>query len=93
MTREDHEQRGRGWEYSGLHVLADDDPRWLLDPVAQARAACRGGAPVIQLRAKRATDQQVLAWAREIRWITRESSGRCMVSIRRWISSMVRHVS
>ena len=54
----------------GLFVLADDDPRWPHGPVAQARAACAGGASVVQLRAKHATDRQALAWAREIRGIT-----------------------
>jgi thiamine-phosphate pyrophosphorylase len=57
----------------GLHVLADDDPRWRCDPVAQARAACAGGAAVVQLRAKRAIDRDALAWCRAIRAITRES--------------------
>jgi len=52
---------------AGLHVLADDDPRWKWDPVEQARAACAGGAAVVQLRAKRATDRQILAWAEPIR--------------------------
>ena len=47
----------------GLHVLADDAPHWKHDPVEQARAACRGGASVVQLRAKRATDRETLAWA------------------------------
>jgi thiamine-phosphate pyrophosphorylase len=55
----------------GLLVLADDDPRWRWDPVEQARAACAGGARVVQLRAKRAGDRQALAWAREIRRETR----------------------
>jgi thiamine-phosphate pyrophosphorylase len=54
-------------------VLADDDPRWGLDPVAQARAACAGGAAVVQLRAKRAIDRDALAWCGEIREITRAS--------------------
>lgn len=58
---------------SGVHVLADDDPRWGRDPVAQARAACEGGASVVQLRAKRATDTDALAWARRIRTVTREA--------------------
>jgi thiamine-phosphate pyrophosphorylase len=58
-------------DFSGLHVLADDDPRWKHDPIAQARAACEGGARVVQLRAKRATDSQALAWGREIRALTR----------------------
>jgi thiamine-phosphate pyrophosphorylase len=58
-------------DFAGLHVLADDDPRWKHDPVAQARAACVGGARAVQLRAKRATDSQALAWGREIRGLTR----------------------
>lgn len=59
--------------FCGLHVLADDDPRWAHDPVRQARAACRGGASVVQLRAKHATDRDALAWAREIRAATRDA--------------------
>jgi thiamine-phosphate pyrophosphorylase len=59
--------------YRGLHVLADDDPRWKCDPVEQARAACAGGASVVQLRAKNATDRIALGWARELRRITREA--------------------
>lgn len=51
----------------GLYVLCDDDPRWPHDPVEQARAALAGGACVVQLRAKRATDRQALAWAESIR--------------------------
>ena len=57
--------------FSGLHVLADDHPRWKHDPVTQARAACQGGASVVQLRAKHATDREALAWARAIREQTR----------------------
>jgi len=56
----------------GLHVLADAAPGWRHDPVAQARAACEGGARVVQLRAKSATDREALAWGREIRALTRE---------------------
>jgi thiamine-phosphate pyrophosphorylase len=51
----------------GLYVLCDDDPHWRLDPVEQARAALAGGARIVQLRAKRATDAQTLAWAESIR--------------------------
>ncbi len=58
---------------TGLHVLADDAPRWRQDPVEQARAACRAGADVIQLRAKHATDAETLAWSRAIRSETRET--------------------
>ncbi len=57
----------------GLHVLADDAPHWKHDPVEQARGACRGGAHVVQLRAKGATDREALAWARAIRALTRRS--------------------
>lgn len=57
--------------WSGLHVLADDDPRWSIDPVAQGEAACRGGADVVQLRVKHATDREALALARRLREITR----------------------
>lgn len=58
---------------AGLHVLADDSPTWPRDPVEQARAACAGGAAVVQLRAKRATDGEALRWAREIRKLTRDA--------------------
>ena len=57
--------------WAGLHVLADDDPRWPIDPIAQARAACEGGASVVQLRAKRTGDAEALRWASEIRSMTR----------------------
>jgi thiamine-phosphate pyrophosphorylase len=56
----------------GLMVLADDAPNWKIDPIEQARAACEGGASVVQLRAKRATDSVALEWAEAIREITRE---------------------
>jgi len=52
-------------------VLADDAPAWKVDPVEQARAACEGGASVVQLRAKRAPDSLVVEWAEAIRAITR----------------------
>ncbi len=55
----------------GLFVLADDDPRWRHAPAVQARAACEGGARVVQLRAKRATDRETLEIAAEIRALTR----------------------
>jgi thiamine-phosphate pyrophosphorylase len=59
--------------FSGLHVLADDDPRWPQGPVDQAEAACAGGASVIQLRIKHATDSQALEWAQAIRSMTRHA--------------------
>ena len=59
--------------WGGLHVLADDDPRWPRDPVDQALAACAGGAAVVQLRAKLATDRAALAWGEAIRAATRRA--------------------
>jgi thiamine-phosphate pyrophosphorylase len=69
-------------EFAGLHVLADDDPRWPHDPVAQGRAACVGGARVVQLRAKRAPDAQALAWGRELRALTRSAGVALVVNDR-----------
>ncbi|MCH2172126.1 thiamine phosphate synthase [Myxococcota bacterium] len=66
----------------GLHVLADDDPRWPWSPIEQARAACDGGASVIQLRTKHSTDRQTLAWATAIREITRRSGALFFVNDR-----------
>jgi thiamine-phosphate diphosphorylase len=57
----------------GLHVLADDAPHWKHAPVKLAEAACRGGASVVQLRAKLATDREALAWAARIRELTRRA--------------------
>jgi len=71
-----------GEGFTGLHVLVDDDPRWRRDPVAQARAACEGGAPVVQLRTKHASDRQALAWARQIRKLTRECGARFVMNDR-----------
>jgi thiamine-phosphate pyrophosphorylase len=67
---------------AGLHVLADDDPRWKHDPVEQARAACAGGAAVVQLRAKGAIDREALAWCRAIRPITRNAGALFIVNDR-----------
>lgn len=72
----------RGDAYRGLHVLVDDDPRWGRDPVEQARAACLARVPVVQLRAKRAGDRTALAWAREIRALTRATGSRFVVNDR-----------
>ena len=66
----------------GLHVLADDDPRWPHGPAAQARAACAAGAAVVQLRAKRATDREALALAAEIRAATRACGALFLVNDR-----------
>lgn len=66
----------------GLHVLADDDPRWRHDPVAVARAACAGGAAVVQLRAKHATDGETLRLAEAIRALTREAGALLFVNDR-----------
>ena len=69
-------------DYHGLHVLVDDDPRWESDPLEQARAACAGGAAVVQLRAKHSTDRRVLEWAGAIRALTRAAGARFVVNDR-----------
>lgn len=63
-------------------MLVDDDPRWGRDPVEQARAACRARVPVVQLRAKHAKDETTLAWAREIRALTRAAGSRFVLNDR-----------
>jgi thiamine-phosphate pyrophosphorylase len=67
---------------SGLHVLADASPRWKHSPVEQARAACAGGASAVQLRAKAATDREVLGWAAEIRRLTERAGALFLVNDR-----------
>jgi thiamine-phosphate pyrophosphorylase len=69
----DARRAAAGDRLHGLHVLADDAPRWKHDAPEQARAACRGGASVVQLRAKLASDRDALCWATEIRAATRET--------------------
>ncbi len=71
-----------GGEFAGLHVLADDGPAWRWSPVEQAQAACDGGARVVQLRAKFATDRQTLAWGEAIRAATRRAGLRFVVNDR-----------
>ena len=63
-------------------MLVDDDPRWGCDPVEQARNACAAGVPVVQLRAKHATDRQCLEWARAIRALTHDSGTRFVLNDR-----------
>jgi thiamine-phosphate pyrophosphorylase len=72
----------RGRAFLGLHVLVDDNPRWRSNPVDQTRNACAAGAPVVQLRAKHATDRQCLEWATEIRALTRAAGARFVVNDR-----------
>ena len=72
----------REGSFLGLHVLVDDDPRWPRGPVEQARAACEGGAPVVQLRVKHTADREALTWAREIRELTRATRSRFVVNDR-----------
>ena len=74
--------KGRSSAVRGLYVLCDDDPRWPHDPVEQARAALAGGARVVQLRAKRATDAQALAWAEAIRALAQAHGALCFVNDR-----------
>ena len=68
--------------FAGLHVLCDDDPRWPIPLLEQARAACRGGASVLQLRAKHTPDRVLLEWACELRQWTREVGASLVVNDR-----------
>jgi thiamine-phosphate pyrophosphorylase len=68
--------------FHGLHVLADDDPRWPVGPVEQAKHACAGGASVVQLRVKHATDREALVWGRAIRELTHEAGVRFVLNDR-----------
>jgi thiamine-phosphate pyrophosphorylase len=60
----------------------DDDPRWARDPVEQAASACAAGVSVVQLRAKHATDEEILRWAHAIRRLTRAAGTRFVVNDR-----------
>ncbi len=68
--------------FDGLHVLADDDPHWPVGPVEQAKRACAGGASVVQLRVKHATDREALVWGRAIRELTRNAGIRFVLNDR-----------
>lgn len=59
--------------FAGLHVLADDDPRWRWSPLEQAQAACDHGAAAVQLRVKHATDREALRLGERIREATRRA--------------------
>lgn len=67
---------------AGLYFLADDDPRWPQDPVAQAHAALAAGARVVQLRAKHATDAQAIAWGEAIARLAHAHGALCFVNDR-----------
>lgn len=68
--------------FHGLHVLADDNPHWRVGPIEQARHACAGGASVVQLRVKNATDREALVWGRAIRELTRKAGVRFVMNDR-----------
>lgn len=68
--------------FAGLHVLCDDDPRWPRSLLEQARAACDGGAQVLQLRAKHTPDRALLELARQVRVLTRDAGALLVVNDR-----------
>ena len=80
MTRSPSETRRS--PFAGLHVLVDDDPRWTWNPLQQARAACEGGASVVQLRAKFLNDQEILQLGRSIRQLTQSARVRFVMNDR-----------
>jgi len=62
--------------------LVDDGTQWARTPTAQAELACRGGARVIQLRCKHATDAEIVALGLEIRAVTRRYGARFVMNDR-----------
>ncbi|MEE3326834.1 MAG: thiamine phosphate synthase [Myxococcota bacterium] len=68
--------------FEGLHVLVDDDPRWTWDPLEQTRAACEGGASVVQLRAKFLNDRETVELGKSIRELTRNAGIQFVVNDR-----------
>jgi len=62
--------------------LVDDGTQWTRTPTAQAELACRGGARVIQLRCKHATDAEIVTLGREIRAVTRRYGARFVMNDR-----------
>ena len=65
-----------------LTVLLDPEVGASDDLAALCQAVLRGGADVVQLRAKRASDRERLAWARELREMTREHDALLIVNDR-----------
>lgn len=76
------ESQRRGERFAGLHVLCDDDPRWPISLLEQARAACAGGAAVLQLRAKHTPDRMLLEWAQDVRRWTLEAGAALVINDR-----------
>ena len=72
----------RGLAQARLCVLLDPEAAQGDDLAAVGRAALRGGAEVIQLRAKRATDRERLAWARDLREATRQHGALLIINDR-----------
>lgn len=68
--------------FQGLHVLVDDDPRWIWNPLQQTQAACLGGASVVQLRSKHLTDQEIVSLGLKIRESTRNAGIQFVVNDR-----------
>lgn len=57
----------------GLHVLVDDG-KWSNSLMSQATNALKGGANVLQLRAKTSTDRKLLEWSKALRRLTTSSN-------------------
>jgi thiamine-phosphate pyrophosphorylase len=67
---------------SGIYAIADDDPRWPAGPRDVVSGALAGGATVIQLRHKHASDREVLALAEWAASECRRSGALCFVNDR-----------
>jgi thiamine-phosphate pyrophosphorylase len=58
-------------------------------PVRRALEGCRPGLVGVQLRAKRASDRQLVQWGRELREVTRDSGSRLAVNRRVDVAQIV----
>ncbi|HLT31742.1 MAG TPA: thiamine phosphate synthase [Myxococcaceae bacterium] len=67
---------------AGLYALCDDTLGVSLPVPEQARALVSGGARVIQVRLKRTSTRQAIAWIREVVGICHAAGTRCLVNDR-----------
>ena len=70
-------------------VTHPDHPRGLVAPIAQALEGCPPGLVGVQLRAKQASDRELLAWGRELRAITRAAGAPLTLNRRADLATIV----
>lgn len=70
-------------------VTHPDHPRGLVAPIAKALEDCPPQRVGVQLRAKQASDRELLAWGRELREITRAAGATLTLNRRADLASIV----